>query len=255
MIRIMTRRHKVMVVEDDPVIRDSIAQILASEYETLLAADGVECLVQAELDPPSLILLDTLMPRLDGIKTCEALRSSPKTHSIPVIVLSALTKTDARVKAFKAGADDYISKPFDPEELLTRIRAKIERMVERPGEHADEARSTRLVCGNIELDRDSMSVLVAGREVTLTQLEFNLLAYLMRNQGKLRTRAQITEAVWAQENVPARALDPHIVALRKKLWGADHAIHTVYREGYILKPARRPYSASPPEAALSPSGG
>jgi DNA-binding response OmpR family regulator len=228
-------------VDDEPEIRELLKTVLEERYEVFLGSNGSEGLKLALERHPDVVVLDIMMPVMDGIATCQALRGQVGTRDIPVIMLTALKDSADKIKAFKAGADDYVAKPFYPEELMARIESKLRR--------ASESRSATdsplvagakvVVCGNLSLDTESMEVKIDGKEVVLTMLEFNLLKYFIESKGKLRSREQILEAVWNSTTVSGRILDPHVLALRKKTEGFDHALCTVYGGGYILKPIQK----------------
>ena len=236
----MPRKHKILVVDDETEIRELVRDFLSPTYDVALAGDGWEAIRIAKEVQPSLIVLDMLMPRLDGVTTCEYLRKGPTTGSIPIIMLTAVKDAPDRIKAFSSGADDYLTKPFHPDELLARIESKIRRIEEAAGKgkkstKKNTATQNRVTCGNLAIDMDSKEVLLKGRAIRLAGLDFALLQFFIENTGKLKSREDIIKAVWNSEKVPHRLLDPHIVSLRKSLKGFNHEIATVWGGGYILK--------------------
>ncbi len=238
-------RPKVLIVDDEPEIRDLLKTVLDERYEVFLGNNGTDGLKLAREKKPDVIVLDVMMPVMDGFSTCQALRSQEETRRIPIIMLTALKDSSDKVKAFNAGADDYVAKPFYPDELMARIDSKLRRASESRTDKpattaAGAAPSPRMiVCGNLSLDCESMEVKIDGKDVVLTMLEFNLLKYFIENKGKLRSRDQILESVWNSTTISGRILDPHVLALRKKTEGFDHALCTVYGGGYILKPLQK----------------
>jgi two-component system response regulator RpaA len=200
------------------------------KYDVILAEDGSEGLKLAIAHQPRAILLDVLMQTMDGLSACEAIRRDPRTENIPVLMLTAVSGLNEKVRAFRAGADDYIGKPFYPEELLARLESKLRRVGRR-----EDAASPVIQCGNLTLNLEAMEVRVDGKEIALTLLEFNLLKFFIENTGKLKSRDEILGAVWKNKDTPSRILDPHILAIRRKLEGFDHRLSTIYGGGYILK--------------------
>ena len=245
----MNERQKLLLVDDEADLRELVRELLDTEFQVLLASDGKEALRLARDEKPDLIVLDVLMPGTDGFYICEYLRSIPSTRNIPIIMLTAVQETANRVRAFNSGADDFIPKPFHPDELLARIRAKL-----RKSRESEKGTSSQLVtCGNLTLDPRTFETRVGGRHVQLTRLEFDLVRFLVDHQGELLTRKQIMEQLWKDESVPDRILDPHLVAVRKKLADFDHTIATIYGSGFILKP-NEPESRSAAEARRAARG-
>lgn len=232
-------KSKILVVEDSEAIRDGLRKVLDDHYEVLLAVDGIEGITMAIKSQPDLVLMDVMMPRLDGFMACEALRQEEMTRDIPIIMLTALQTAKERIQAFKAGADDYISKPFNGDELIARIEAKIRRFGEMRSASISLKPSFEkpLSCGNLILDKESQEARVSGKTVRLSALEFKLIAFLIENKGKLCRREDILSAVWESQDLSGRILDPHILAIRRKLEGFNHVIRAVYGGGYLLKPA------------------
>jgi len=230
----MQPKHKVLVIEDDEDIRDSLMQVLGETYDVFMAVDGIEGIKEAIRQPPDIILLDIMMPRLDGYQTCQALRQEKVTSGVPILMLTALKNTDERIRAFNAGADDYISKPFDQDELMIRMESKLRRFRELTTAGLTRL-SKQLECGNLLLDLDSFEAWLEGKAVKLSLLEFKLVRYLIENRGHLRSRDEILEVVWETNEKSGRILDTHIMTIRKKLAGFDHVISSVYGGGYLLR--------------------
>lgn len=225
----MEEKHKVLIIDDEHDNRELIEQILSDRYKVLSAADGEEGLRVARSDLPDLILLDITMPKLDGISVCETLRSNEATRDIPIIMLTAASDVDNRIKSFMTGADDFLSKPFRPKELMARVLSKIRRIEERKG------KSELIECGNLVLDLKKIDALLNGVSLKLSVLEFNLLKCFVMNKDRVMSRERILEAVWRDSVVSDRTVDTHIVSLRKKLEGFDHTLATIYGAGYVLK--------------------
>ncbi|MFL5812994.1 MAG: response regulator transcription factor, partial [Bdellovibrionia bacterium] len=221
-------------------IREGLKTILSDRYHLVMACDGVEGLKLAIKNAPDLILLDVMMPRMDGFLTCEALRQEETTRDVPIIMVTALRSTQERIHAFKVGADDYVSKPFDSEELLTRIEAKLQRfqMLRMESQSSQTSQMKSLVCGNLRLNADTQEASIDGETIHLSALEFKLVSYLVERKGRLCRREDILADVWHSKELSVRILDPHILTIRRKLDGFNHVIRSVYGGGYILKPVQ-----------------
>jgi two-component system response regulator MprA len=235
----MLAQPKLLVVEDDDDLRDSLKELLQEQYRVISAGNGAEGLALAQQEKPNAIILDVMMPKSDGFSMVTALRKDSETRCIPVLMLTALSDLQNRLKAFELGADDFLAKPFEPAELLVRVAAKLrlqadeKRCLQQGEEKADPA---VIRCGNLTMDPRNLSASVDGRPVRLSLLEFNLLKYLAKHRNKLRTRKQILLAVWKDPNASERLLDPHMMVIRRKLEGFDHEIASIYGGGYILRP-------------------
>ncbi len=219
----------VLIVEDEQDIRELLAYNLEKEgYATLQAADGKEGLDMARARKPDLILLDLMLPKLDGLAVCRELERDAATVRIPIIMLTARGEDVDRILGFELGADDYVVKPFNIRELLLRIRAILRRQT--------------LVESNPVLARHGVSdpaaprAAVLGHDVELTATEFRLMEDLLRNAGRVRTREELLAAVWGyQFEGYARTVDTHIRRLRNKLGEAADIIETVRGVGYRCK--------------------
>lgn len=231
----MNKRHRILLVDDDQTFLEIAASFLGERFEVITATSGEEAIRLAGSESPDLVLLDLHMKGMDGITACEHLRWGATTRSIPVLMTTGRSDTLQKVRAFRAGADDFVEKPFDADELLARIESKLRRFEEIQADRIPR----RLQCGNLVLDQESKEAVLDGKRVPLTLLEFRLLHFLAQNRGKLKSRQEIVQAVWDDSSIPDRILDPHILALRKKLTRFDHRISTVYGGGYILKPSLR----------------
>jgi len=223
---------KILVVDDERAVRDSLRRALELEgYEIELAADGNEALARLESsDEPDAIILDVLMPGVDGLEVCRRLRSAGST--LPVLMLTARTEVEDRVAGLDAGADDYVTKPFALEELLARTRALLRRTSDAGGE--------ALRFADLELDPGTREVRRGDRPIELTRTEFSLLELFMRNPRQVLTRAVIFERVWGYDfGFASNSLDVYIGYLRRKTeaGGKPRLIHTVRGVGYALREA------------------
>ncbi len=220
-----------LVVDDEPAVRESLERSLRFEgYEVTLAGDGEQALAAvAEVDP-DVVVLDVLMPRMDGLQTCRQLRA--RGTSVPILMLTARDGVADRVVGLDAGADDYLVKPFALEELLARLRALLRR---RPGEsEGDDA----LVFGDLSLDPLTRDVRRGERPITLTVTEFNLLEMFLEHPKQVLTRGQIVERVWGFAlEYSSNSLEVYVGYLRRKLEaeGESRLLHTVRGVGYVLR--------------------
>lgn len=222
-----------LVVDDDRAVRDSLRRSLEfNGYVVATASDGAEALAQIASVAPELVVMDVMMPRLDGLEATRALRAAG--NDVPVIVLTARDAVGERVEGLDAGADDYLTKPFALEELLARIRALLRRAV--PTEEADE----RLVFADLTMDLASREVFRGERAIELTRTEFTLLEMFLRRPRRVLERSFILEEVWGYDfPTTANSLEVYVGYLRRKTEaeGESRLIHTVRGVGYVLKEA------------------
>jgi DNA-binding response OmpR family regulator len=219
---------RVLVVEDDADIADVLRRSLRNEgYEVKTSADGVEALDLAAGFVPDLVVLDLGLPRLDGVEVCRRLRED---GDVPILMLTARAETDDRVTGLDSGADDYLVKPFERQELLARIRALLRR---RPPRGAASLR-----VGDLRLNPETREVHRGEREVELTNREFELLEFLMRNERLVVSRERLLDEVWGYDPMAAtNTIDVFISNLRRKLEAGDEPrmLHTKRGAGYVLK--------------------
>ncbi len=222
----------VLIVDDDPHIRELLGLYLRKEgYVTLEVADGEEALLVLEKERVQLAIIDIMMPNIDGYELCEEIR---KLYDIPIIMLTAKGEIDDKEKAYKAGTDDYIVKPFTHDELVARIYA----VLRRSGANIAELQQKYVVFGPIKIDEIARKVSVDGKSIPLTLKEFELLHLFMKNPGNAYTREQLLERIWDIDYVGGtRTVDTHIKTLRIKL-GKEAAAHiqTVWGVGYRFDP-------------------
>lgn len=221
---------RILVIEDDPSISELITYHLKREgMQVLTAADGRRALEIFNANHPDLLLLDLMLPGLDGFEVCRRVRQA---SDVPIIMLTAKGQEDDRVKGFECGADDYVTKPFSPKELVARIRAVLRRS------HYAEG-PDNLIAGKLYIDRKRRRVMVGDQEIELTPKEFDLLALLVTRRGQPVSRESLLEEVWGYEFAGGtRTLDVHIRRLRQKI-GDDPQrptfIETVHGVGYRFK--------------------
>jgi two-component system phosphate regulon response regulator PhoB len=229
-------------VDDEPDITALVAYHLAKEgYRVTTAANGRDALRAAREERPDLVVLDLMLPGVSGYDVLAELRRREETKELGVILLTARKEEPDRIKGLSLGADDYIPKPFSPQELVLRVGAVLRRLA------APAVAAGRLVAaGPIVLDRSAHRVTVNGAEVDLTATEFKLLGTLIEREGRVQSRAQLLETVWqAQPDIQTRTVDMHVQRLRQKLGKAGDYIETVRGAGYrFRRPEARPRKRS-----------
>ena len=227
-------RPRVLVVDDDKAVRESLRRSLEfNGYDVSLAADGAEALAGIGSIGPDVVIMDVMMPRLDGIETTKALRKAG--NDIPVLVLTARDAVGDRVEGLDAGADDYLTKPFALQELLARLRALLRRVVP-----ADGAEDETLGFADLSMDIATREVRRGERLVELTRTEFTLLEMFLRRPRRVLERSFILEEVWGYDfPTTANSLEVYVGYVRRKTeaGGEPRLIHTVRGVGYVLKEA------------------
>lgn|SRR5690606_1075439 len=218
---------KILLVDDEPDILEIVGYNLSSEgYNVITAKNGNEAIVKAKKERPHLIILDVMMPEMDGIETCEHIRKSPDLKDTIITFLTARGEDYSQVAGFDAGADDYITKPIKPKLLISKVKALLRRLKEENGP-ADNM----VHVGNITINRDEYKIVQSGKEIILPRKEFELLSLLASRPGKVFKRDEILDKVWGNEViVGGRTIDVHIRKLREKI-GDDH-FKTVKGVGY-----------------------
>ena len=224
-------KARILIVEDDRALADVLSYNLKQAgYEVLVAHDGQNGLTQAQLKIPDLILLDVMLPVLDGLDVCRRLRADPATRDILVLMLTAKAEETDELVGFTLGADDYVSKPFSVKVLLERIKALQRR---RGDELADE---DVIACQGVIVDRSRHKVTADGRPLTLTRSEFRLLHTLIRQPGRVFQRSELVDAALGEDTTAMeRTIDVHVRALRGKLGTKADVIETVRGVGYRFR--------------------
>jgi two-component system alkaline phosphatase synthesis response regulator PhoP len=234
------RPGRILVVEDEPDVAELLRFNLVREgYDVVLAPTGADAVKQAREARPDVILLDIMVPQLNGWEVCRRLKQQPETAAIPVIMVTGRAEEGDKVLGFELGADDYVTKPFSPRELLARIRA-----VGRRGRDLETAaRKGHLKVGELEIDRARFEVTMKGRPVELTRKEFDLLATLAGTPGRVFGREELLDIVWGRDGfVEPRTVDVHVARLRAKFLGAKlpaPAVETVRGVGYRFRETTR----------------
>lgn len=233
----MDKKVKILVVEDEADIRELIAfnfEISSQNTEVFRAKDGEEAIVIAKKEHPDIIILDVMLPEMDGFEVCRNLKENRSTREIPIIMLTARSDDSDVVKGFEIGADDYITKPFSPKILIARVQAIIRR---KNGENADTIPIGKFRIHDITMDIPRHEVYIKGEYVNLSATEFAILKYLASNPGWVFSRSQIINAVKKGNNpVTPRSVDVQILGLRKKLGSQGRFVETIRGVGYRLQP-------------------
>jgi len=227
--------HTILVADDEPNIVQLLRMYLTNEgYDVVAAADGREALDRFEQRRPDLVLLDLMMPELGGLEVCTEIRKRAET---PVIMLTARSDDIDKIVGLEMGADDYVTKPFNPREVVARVKALLRRQAwDRSGQDGT-VDAQPVVVGNITLDPAGRDVTVDGEPVRLRQREFDLLAYFLRHPGVALDRERLLSMVWGHDYYgDSRTIDVHVAWLRDKLAAAEAKIETVWGVGYKLVP-------------------
>ncbi len=229
-----TPSNRILIVEDEADVVDMLTLNLrkAGGFTVSTAADGAAGLRKAREELPALIILDLMLPKMPGLEVCKILKNDPATKHIPIIMLTAKAEEIDRIVGLEFGADDYVTKPFSPREIVLRIKAIMRRGTSAT---ADE----KMTIGAISVDPARHHVTVGGKTVRLTSVEFKLLAMLMKRRGRVQARDRLLNEVWGYESIiDTRTVDTHVRRLRKKLGKAADAIETVRGFGYRLRESR-----------------
>jgi two-component system phosphate regulon response regulator PhoB len=223
-------QSRILIIEDErPLVKVLAYNLQREGYEVTVAHDGQEGLRKALTNPPDLVLLDLMLPTLDGLEVCRELRANEHTRHVPILMLTAKAEETDQIVGFSMGADDYVTKPFSVKVLLQRIKA-LQRRIEGPGD------TGVLEHLGVQLDRMRHRVSVTGRELDLTPTEFRLLECLLRQPGRAFTRHQLMDAAIGDGAIVLeRTIDVHIKTLRRKLGAAGEFIETVRGVGYRLR--------------------
>ena len=224
-------RDRVLIVEDEKDVREMLRlNLKVGGFDVLEAQNGAEGLAIAKAELPSVVILDLMMPEMSGMEVCRALRRNPATSRIPILMLTAKSTEGDKVAGLEVGADDYVTKPFSPRELLLRVRAVARRQPDQ-----GVSKPAPVKAGGIQLDRSSMTATIGSKKLVLTSTEYRLLDLLVRRAGTILSREVLLSEVWGyQANLDTRTVDTHVRRLRDKLGKAGAVIQTVRGSGYRL---------------------
>ena len=219
---------KILVADDEPDVLQLVSLNLKNAgFNVLKAEDGMSALTQARESMPALIVLDLMLPEMSGLEVCKVLKKEPATAQIPIIMLTAKGEEVDRIVGLELGADDYLTKPFSPRELVLRVKS-VMRRAQGAGETGD-----LLTLGDIRIDRARYEITVTGKPVEFTATEFKLLTLLIERRGRVQSRDTLLNDVWGYESViDTRTVDTHIRRLREKLGTAADCIETIRGFGY-----------------------
>jgi two-component system, OmpR family, phosphate regulon response regulator PhoB len=231
MVEMPNRSQRILVIDDEPDVTELVSyQLRAKGFQVEALNDPTQSIARIRSYQPDLIILDVMMPYINGVQLCRMLRADPKSSRIPVIFLTAKNEEPDRVLGFEVGADDYICKPFSFRELLLRIQSQLRRI----GDSSPSA-SSRLEAGRIVVDTERHQVLVAGEVIELTATEFRLLKLLMERKGRVQSREHLLLNVWNYETeIETRTVDTHVRRLREKLGEESRWIETIRGVGYRM---------------------
>jgi len=220
------REIKILLVDDEPDILEIVGYNLSSEgYQVITAENGIEAVKKAKKEKPQLIILDVMMPEMDGIEACEQIRKNPDLSDTIITFLTARGEDYSQVAGFDAGADDYITKPIKPKVLVSKVKALLRRLKE------EETSDNVLKIGGLVINREEYKISLKGEEIILPRKEFELLSLLATKPGKVFKREEILDKVWGNEViVGGRTIDVHIRKLREKI--GDKSFKTVKGVGY-----------------------
>jgi len=224
---------RILVADDEPDVLQLVSMNLKNAgYNVLKAEDGVSALNQARETLPALIVLDLMLPEMSGLEVCKVLKKEPATSQIPIIMLTAKAEEVDRIVGLELGADDYMTKPFSPRELVLRVKS----ILRRASASADV--TDHLSLGDIRIDRSRYEITVAGKAIDFTATEFKLLALLIERRGRVQSRDTLLNDVWGYESViDTRTVDTHIRRLREKLGASADCIETIRGFGYrVVEP-------------------
>ena len=222
---------KILIVEDEPDIAQLVKLYLEKEgFHANIATSGVEALKLIKSDRPDLLILDLMLPEIDGIEVCKKVRTTPDTALLPIIMLTAKAEESDTIIGLELGADDYVTKPFSPKALVARVKALFRRL-----ERTDDPKQSSFSFGPLVMDLSRHEVTVKGKEVSLTAKEFGLLEHLLRHPGRVLTRDVLLNAIWGYDYYgTTRTVDVHIRRLKIKIPVLNDAIISVKSLGYKL---------------------
>ncbi len=221
-------KPKILIVDDESDALEILGfKLREAGFNPIFAKDGTRAIAAARDEKPDLMVLDLMLPEVDGLEVCKILRRDANTAKMPIIMLTARAAEMDRVVGLELGADDYVTKPFSPRELVLRIRKLLARNSSTPESGA------YIKIGDIEIDIPTHVVKLAGKEVTLTLTEFNLLEILAKRRGRVQSRERLLQDVWGYENpIDSRTVDTHMRRLREKLGESANYLETIRGVGY-----------------------
>ena len=223
-------KPKILIADDEPDVVDLVsANLRTAGFDVFKAQDGPSALASVREQLPSLLVLDLMLPGMSGLEVCRALKADSATSGIPIVMLTAKAEEVDRIVGLELGADDYVTKPFSPRELVLRVKSVLRR------NDKSEATDGLLTLGDIVVDKSRLLVLVAGKPIDLTATELKLLTLLMERRGRVQSREVLLNHVWGYESlIDTRTVDTHVRRLREKLEKSADCIETVRGFGYRI---------------------
>ena len=223
-------RQKILIIEDEPDVTDLLTrQLVKAQFEAITASNGESGIAAAREQKPALIILDLMLPKMSGLEVCRILKSDDETRHIPIIMLTAKAEEVDRIVGLEFGADDYVTKPFSPREVVLRVQAILRRGEIPPTEK-------HLSAADILIDLQRHDVRVGGKPIDLTAIEFKLLSTLLQRRGRVQPRDRLLNEVWGYEAaIDTRTVDTHVRRLREKLGQRGALIETVRGFGYRFR--------------------
>ena len=220
--------HRIFIVEDEPDLRDTLSFNFENEgFKVSSFPDGEKCLTSVKKNKPDLVILDLMLPGINGLDVCREIRSEEENNDVSIIMLTAKGEEIDRIVGFELGADDYVTKPFSVRELILRVKVLLKKRSD------NQSAEKILEYGPVKMNLDAHSVLVDDIDVVLTALEFKLLKHLLKRRGRVQTRDQLLGNVWGYSSeVTTRTVDTHIKRLREKLGSTGDLIQTIRGVGY-----------------------
>ncbi len=220
--------HRIFIVEDEPDLRDTLSFNFENEgFKVSSFPDGEKCLTSVKKNKPDLVILDLMLPGINGLDVCREIRSEEENNDVSIIMLTAKGEEIDRIVGFELGADDYVTKPFSVRELILRVKVLLKKRSD------NQSAEKILEYGPVKMNLDAHSVLVDNIDVVLTALEFKLLKHLLKRRGRVQTRDQLLGDVWGYSSeVTTRTVDTHIKRLREKLGSTGDLIQTIRGVGY-----------------------
>lgn len=224
------RRLRILAIDDEPALLRIIKDSLSSTYDVAIVESAKDAFTAMFDQTPDLILVDNIMPGFNGVDFVKTVRSAANTKNIPIVMLTALKESEDRMEAYRAGVDDFISKPFNPDELLIRVQARLHRTKD-----IKEQNSSKKEIGNLSLDFENHTVRIDEKPIHLTQVELIIVDRLIADQNQIVKRETLEKLIWGSKVPQARILDIHMATLRKKLKNFNLKIETVYGQGFVIR--------------------
>ncbi len=224
------KRFRVLAIDDEPALLRIIKESLIDKFDVVLGLNAQDAMAAILDQKPDLIVVDNIMPGMSGLDIVRTIRTASTTMDIPVIMITALKESVDRIAAFNAGVDDFISKPFSPDELVVRVETRLARH-----KSLKDPKSRVTIIGNLSIDFENHNIMINQEPIHLTQIELTIIEKLVADRDILVSRYKLEKEIWKNPNSDERILDIHMATLRKKIKTFDHKIETIYGKGYIIR--------------------